>query len=197
MGVSECQNTTTSTALMTLADAEIAQAVSRGNLSALAILYRRYGSAVYRLACRILGSVDEAEDLTQEVFLAFWQGQGYDPSRGTVVVFLLTLTRSRALNRLKQVKAQQQRHWQWQQNQAPNSVRIPFENASLEELAQQVSEALTGLPDGQRRVLEMAYYDGLSQSEITKRLNLPLGTVKTRSRLGLLKLRELLKGWIE
>jgi RNA polymerase sigma-70 factor (ECF subfamily) len=178
-------------------DATVIQAMRSGDLTALQVFYRRYGEAVYRLASRILGNAQEAEDLTQEVFLTFWYADTYDPARGSVLVFLLTVTRSRAINRLSQVRSRQKLLQRWQQNRLPNASNIPMENASLTELSHHVLEALQALPDSQRQVLEMAYYDGLSQSEITEQLSIPLGTVKTRSRQGLLKLRQLLKDWVE
>lgn len=183
--------------LIDLEDAEVFQVMRAGCLSALEILYKRYGEAVYRLALRILGSVQEAEDLTQEVFLTFWRTQTYDPTRGTMVVFLLTMTRSRALNRLKQMRSHHQRLLRWQQDWACRGGDLPFENATLEEISTQVSKALKALPESQRLVLEMAYYDGLSQSEITQRLKIPLGTVKSQSRRGLLRLRNLLKDCLD
>lgn len=185
---------------MALADHEdttVIRAMRSGDLAALKVLYRRYGEVVYRLALRILGNAHEAEDLTQEVFLTFWRTKTYDPARGSVVAFLLTMTRSRSINRLNQVKSKQKLLQRWQHNQSPNAPNAPLENASLTELSHHVSEALQALPDSQRQVLEMAYYDGLSQSEITEQLKIPLGTVKTRSRQGLLKLKQLLKDWME
>ena len=178
-------------------DVKVIQAMRSGDLSALRLLYKRYGEVVYRLALRILGNSHEAEDLTQEVFLTFWRTEAYDPARGSVLTFLFTMTRSRAINRLNQARSQQKLLQRWQHNRLPNALNVPMENASLTELSHHVSEALQALPDSQRQVLEMAYYEGLSQSEITDQLNIPLGTVKTRSRQGLLKLRELLKGWVE
>lgn len=178
-------------------DIKLIQAMRSGDLSALGILYQRYGEGVYRLALRILSNSHEAEDLTQEVFLTFCRTTTYDGSRGSVLVFLLTMTRSRAINRLKQVRSKQQQLQRWQRSQPSNVPNAPMENAALKELSHYVSEALQALPDGQRQVLEMAYYDGLTQAEITEQLNLPLGTVKTRSRRGLLKLRQLLKDWVE
>jgi len=186
-----------SMALVDHEDATVIQAMRAGDLAALQVFYHRYGEAVYRLALRMLGNSSEAEDLTQEVFLTFWRTETYDPARGSVLVFLLTMTRSRAINRLNQVKSQQRLLQRWQHNQPTSVPNLPLENASLTELSHHVSEALQVLPDSQRQVLEMAYYDGLSQSEITERLGIPLGTVKTRSRQGLLKLRQLLKGWVE
>ena len=185
-----------STTLNHLEDADVFQVMRRGSLSALEILYQRYGAAVYRLALRIVGNCQEAEDLTQDVFLEFWRQQTYDPDRGTVLVFLLTMTRSRALNRLKKNRSHRDRLTKWLSDRPLSSKNTPFENTSLEELSTQVTAALKTLPDKQRRVLEMAYYDGLSQSEITEHLNLPIGTVKSQSRRGLLKLRQLLQDWI-
>lgn len=178
-------------------DATVIQAMRSGDLTALKVLYNRYGEAVYRLALRILGNNHEAEDVTQEIFLTFWRTETYDPSRGSVLVFLLTMTRSRAINRLNQVRSQRKLLQRWQHNHSPIVRNVPLENASLTELSHHVLEALQTLPDSQRQVLEMAYYDGLSQSEITEHLKIPLGTVKTRSRQGLLKLRQLLKDWVK
>ncbi len=183
--------------LVDQAEAIVVQAMRSGDIAALKILYNRYGEAVYRLALRILRNPDEAEDLTQDVFLTFWRTETYDATRGSVLVFLLTVTRSRAINRIRQLQSQQKLVEKWQYNRPTAAPNIPFEQAALTELSQQVSEALQVLPDSQRQVLEMAYYEGLSQSEITEKLHVPLGTVKTRSRQGLLKLRHLLKDWVE
>lgn len=178
-------------------DAEVFQALKLGDLFALGILYNRYGEAVYRLALRILGNVAEAEDLTQEVFLAFWRSSTYDPNRGSMLVFLMTLTRSRAINRWHQVRSQQQLIQRWGRSIPPNRSNPLMDQASLTEISQRVCEALQELPEKQRQVLEMAYFDGLSQAKITQQLNIPLGTVKTRTRQGLLKLRQLLNDLVE
>ncbi|MGF1461334.1 MAG: sigma-70 family RNA polymerase sigma factor [Leptolyngbyaceae cyanobacterium] len=177
-------------------DADVFQAMRSGSLSALETLYQRYGEAVYRLALRMLGNIQEAEDITQDIFVELWQKSSYDPTRGSMIVFLLTMTRSRVLNRLKRNHAHKVRLTQWLKEPQTSSRDTPFENASLEELSVQVTNALKALPDSQRLVLEMAYYDGLSQSEITKRLNIPIGTVKSQSRRSLLKLRKLLQDWM-
>jgi RNA polymerase sigma-70 factor, ECF subfamily len=185
---------------MTLADhddATVVQAMRAGDLAALQVFYHRYGEAVYRLSLQMLGHLHEAEDLTQEVFLTFWRKAAYDPERGSVLVFLLTMTRSRAINRLNQAKSKQKILQRWHRHQPAHSANIPLENAALTELSDHVTKALQQLPDGQRQVLEMAYYEGLSQSEITEKLNIPLGTVKTRSRQGLIKLRQLLQDWVD
>lgn len=178
-------------------DIPLIKALRSGDLTALGTLYARYGEAVYRLSLRILQNPDEAEDLTQEVFLAFWHSSGYDPNRGTMLVYLLTMTRSRAINRLRQSKSRLQLLQRWNNNRPTDASNIPMENASLKELSHRVSQALQALPENQQQVLELAYYDGLSQSEIAEQLKIPLGTIKTRSRRGLLKLRQLLKDLVE
>jgi RNA polymerase sigma-70 factor, ECF subfamily len=158
----------------------------------LEALYDTYGAAVYRLALRMLGNASDAEDLTQEVFVDFWQKQQYDASRGSLITFLLTMTRSRALNRIRQRQSKSQLLQRWEKVMPMSYADNALEKAALSEVAQEIQQALQALPEAQRQILEMAYYEGLSQSEITARLDIPLGTVKTRSRQGLLKLRQLL-----
>ena len=179
-------------------DLQVLTALRQGNTTALGIVYDRYGAVVYRLALRMLTNPTDAEDLTQEVFLAFWRGvDKYDPDRGTLLVFLLTITRSRALNRLKQ----QSSHQNLQQqvgNYLPRADNHPaMEAVTLTELQERMGSALQELPIAQKQVLEMGYYQGKSQSEIAQELDLPLGTVKTRSRQGLLKLRQFLQDLVE
>jgi RNA polymerase sigma-70 factor, ECF subfamily len=179
-------------------DLHVLTALRQGDPNALGIIYDRYGAVVYRLGLRMLANPTEAEDLTQEVFLAFWRGvDKYDADRGTLLVFLLTITRSRALNRLKQQSSQhnlQQRVGSY----LPQADRHPgLESATLAELQERMGLALQALPATQKQVLEMGYYQGKSQSEIAQELDLPLGTVKTRSRQGLLKLRQLLQDLVD
>jgi RNA polymerase sigma-70 factor (ECF subfamily) len=179
-------------------DLQILSALRQGDTNALGIIYDRYGTAVYRLALKILANPTEAEDLTQEVFLAFWRGvEKYDVDRGTLIVFLLTITRSRALNRIKQ-QGSQQNLSQRVGTYLPIAHSNPgMEAVTLTELQERMSSALQELPANQKQVLEMGYYQGKSQSEIAQELDLPLGTVKTRSRQGLLKLRQFLQDLVE
>ena len=179
-------------------DLHVLTALRQGDPNALGIIYDRYGAVVYRLALRMLVNTTEAEDLTQEVFLAFWRGvDTYDVDRGTLLVFLLTITRSRALNRLKQQSSQrnlQQRVGSY----LPRTDRQPgMDSVTLTELQERMGAALQALPTSQKQVLEMGYYQGKSQSEIAQELDLPLGTVKTRSRQGLLKLRQFLQDLVD
>jgi RNA polymerase sigma-70 factor, ECF subfamily len=179
-------------------DLQVVVALQAGNNTALGIVYDRYGAAVYRLALRILTNPTEAEDLTQEVFLAFWRGvDKYDPQRGALLVFLLTITRSRALNRLQQQNSQQNLQQRFGHHLPPPPSQPGMESVALSELSDRMGVALQQLPIAQKQVLEMAYYEGKSQSVIAQELNLPLGTIKTRSRQGLLKLRQLLRDLVE
>jgi RNA polymerase sigma-70 factor (ECF subfamily) len=158
----------------------------------LGALYDACGSAVYRLAQRLSRSSQEAEDLTHDVFLRYWQQGRYEPTRGPVLAYLLLLTRSMAINRLNQRRNRWQLMQRWSEQLLPGSVTSPQESAEHTNLAERVRAALAAIPANQRQVLELAYYEGLSQSVIGERLKLPLGTVKTRSRQGLMRLRELL-----
>jgi RNA polymerase sigma-70 factor, ECF subfamily len=186
--------------VMTLSDrtdAEVFQALQDGEGCGMAILYDRYGEVVYRLGLRILHNPQEAEDLTQEVFLLLVRTVAYDPKRGSMCTFLLTIARTRAIDRLRKVRSQQQFLQKWSRIDPVVSLKTPIDNATSLEVSSRVKDALSTLPDKQRQILEMAYYDGRSQSEISQNLDIPLGTVKTRSRQGLLKLRNILKDLVE
>lgn len=178
-------------------DAEVWKALCAGDLLALGIFYDRYGSIVYRLALRMLGNTQEAEDLSQEIFMMLWRNHSYNPQRGSMNAYLTTLTRSRAIDRHRQMKSQRQLIEKW-------SRSIPLENRtnlmdkiSFREIGDRVKEALNKLPTQHRQVLEKAYFDGLSQSEISEDLKMPLGTVKTYKRKGLIQLRQILNDLVE
>jgi RNA polymerase sigma-70 factor (ECF subfamily) len=158
----------------------------------LAGLYDACSGPVYRLAMMLCCSSQEAEDLCHDVFLRYWQQGRYEPSRGPVLAYLLLLTRSMAINRINQRKNRWQLVQRWSEQLFPRTVASPQASAEADDLAERVRAALAAIPTNQREVLEMAYYEGLSQSAIAERLQQPLGTVKTRSRQGLIRLRELL-----
>ncbi len=180
-------------------DLELVLALKNGDRAAIETLYDRYSRLVYKLALRILSTEDAAADLTQEIFLALWnKPEKYQADRGSLSVFLSVMTRSQALNRLRSAKSQQQLIQRFGHMAMPDLGDNPnLDRVALEELSQRVKTALNQLPDTQRQVLELAYYDGFSQSDITEKTGVPLGTVKSRSRQGLLKLRELLKDLAE
>jgi|SRR5579883_202278 RNA polymerase sigma-70 factor (ECF subfamily) len=173
-------------------DAELFSLFKTGNSFALGILYDRYASLVYSLALKILTNPQEAEDLTQEIFLIFLQRNTYNPNRGSLSSFISIMTRSRAIDKLRERHTNLKFLQRWCQtmNTETSSFITPVEQASLTERSQRVRNALKQLSEDQRQVLQMAYYEGLTQSEIAQRLHVPLGTIKTRARQGLLKLRQ-------
>jgi RNA polymerase sigma-70 factor, ECF subfamily len=174
-------------------DLDLLLALRGGQVNALGSLYDRYSKLVYGLAYKILGNSEEAEDITQEVFLTLWRRDTYDPKRGSLSSFLTTMTRSRSIDKLRSRSSKLRLIQRWQGIVKGEVAATPLEQASLGERSQLVRHALSQLPESERLILEIAYYEGLSQSEIAERLNIPLGTVKTRSRQGLLKLRQTLQ----
>lgn len=181
-------------------DVEVLQAWRAGSSQAFGIFYDRYGELVYRLSLRILGNPQEAEDLTQEIFILLSRDTTYDSKRGSIAAFLSVLTRSRAIDRIRKTRSQQQHLQKWEQSissEYDTSNSSLMENASLTERSEKVKAALADLPDKHRQVLEMAYFDGLSQTEIAKALDTPLGTIKSWARNGLIRLRESLRDSLE
>ncbi len=174
-------------------DAELILALSKGQTAALGILYDRHAGLVYGLAVNVLGDAQEAEDLTQDIFLTLAKGTTYDPQRGSLRTFLAILTRSRARDRLRsRSNARQTLQRLNLDGQPETGTNAPLDQVFQQEQSQEVSTALAQLSDSQQQILRMAYYDGLSQTEIAKQLEIPLGTVKARARRGLLKLRQTL-----
>jgi RNA polymerase sigma-70 factor (ECF subfamily) len=160
-------------------------------IGALEALYEEYHRQALGLALRVLGNMGEAEEVVQEAFLAAWRaGHTYDSSRGSTRTWILTLVRNRAIDA---VRARQRRPVQPldDTHDPPDSADVPLQ-AALNVDAARVAEALYKLPPEQRAVIELAYSSGLSHTEIAARLNLPMGTVKGRIRLGLDRLRQAL-----
>jgi RNA polymerase sigma-70 factor, ECF subfamily len=178
-----------------ISEPRLIEALRAGDRDALSAIYDRYSGLVYKIAWKMLRQEESAADLTQEVFLELWKRpERYQSDRASLGVFLSVMTRSRALNRLRTAKSQQQLVQRAGRMVMSESSSNPnLEQATLSELSSMVTTALQQIPEAQRQVLEMAYYEGLSQSDITEKTGIPLGTVKSRSRQGLLKLRDLLK----
>lgn len=174
--------------LLTPEDLELFHGLKAKDAAAIGKLYDRYGALMYTLALKILGNSQEAEDLIQEVFTKLWEKCNYDPQRGSLQSFLLILVRSRAIDKLRSQKSAQQRLENWHRE---TCLDVPNE-PQVDETTERVRDALNQLPEKQRQALEMAYYKGLSQSEIAKQLNVPLGTVKSWFRLGFGKMRQML-----
>mgnify|MGYP002778774410 CR=1 FL=1 len=169
-------------------------ALKNGDAAALSILFQRHGRLVYGLALKILANSQEAEDLTQEIFLTLWRKASTNPDCRFFVRYLVTITRSRAIDKLRARTRQLKLVEKWGQTMS-NDVApepTPVEQASFAERSQRINHALHQLSEKQRQVIELAYNQGLSQSEIAKQLDIPLGTVKTSTRQGLLKLKQIL-----
>lgn len=175
--------------------------VEARDADALAELYDRLGGRLLGLAQRILGAGGEAEEVLQEVFLFAWRAaSSFDPSRGSVLTWLLIATRSRAIDRLRARRPASRPEIRslgeitGEGPVAADDVEKVSEGRQWESLCR---SAIGKLPEDQRRALELAYFDGLTQQEIAARTATPLGTVKTRVRLGLMKLREHLQPYWE
>ena len=169
--------------------------IASGDQAAAARLYDRHARPLYSLILRILGNETEAEDVLQDVFAqAFRQAARYDPRRGAVAAWLLTIARSRAIDRLRARRTRIEAPGGEMQtlDEMPDAQPDAASTMLDEERSRLVRQALGELPMLQRMAIELAYYEGLSHSEIAERLEQPLGTVKTRIRLGLLKLRDVL-----
>ena len=167
--------------------------------AALAALYDRHASLVFALCARILRDRSEAEEVLGDVFWELWERHDrYRPDRGAPVAYLLTLTRSRAVDRLRSRRARDARMVpvddESPSNEESAGVSVPPGDPLTDSLAaeqrRRVAAAVGTLADGQRRAIELSFYDGLSHSEIAACLHEPLGTVKTRIRQGLLQLRK-------
>jgi RNA polymerase sigma-70 factor (ECF subfamily) len=178
-------------------DPALMAAIAARDPAALSALYDRHGGTMFGLCTRILRDRSEAEETLGDVFLEVWnRADRYDPSRATPIAYLLNLTRSRALDRLRAMRRQKRAVVDMDPADAIASGEAkaaagdsPFETAVSSETRARVLRALGELPRSQREAVELAYFSGLSHSEIAESLGEPLGTVKTRIRQGLIHLR--------
>ena len=169
------------------------KAVAARDEAALAQLYDRYRLILFGVLIRILNSREEAEDVLQEVFLQVWRRAGdFDANRGKPFTWLVTLARSRGIDRLRALASRDRAVSMAGAGEASDDVSDAVTDAIRSEQRGVVNSALSQLPEEQKRPLMLAYFDGLTQSEIATQLGAPLGTVKTRMRSGMIKLRELL-----
>lgn len=164
----------------------------------LELLYDCYSSLVYGLARTILANVQDAEDLTSAVFMSLLTRGAYDPARGSLAGYLGAITRSRAIDRLRaRRRALRLVDDRALHDETEAGPILPLDEASMDESAQAVHQALAALPDTQRRALELSYFRGLTQAEIAVQLGAPLGTVKGWVRQGLYGLRDALRNFQE
>ncbi len=178
-------------ALTRLADEDLVTLVERGDADAFEVIYERHSTVAYSLAFRLLGDRQAAEDLVQDAFLAVWRGAAsYASNRGSVRTWLLSILHNRGVDRLRTLGAMSRRQDALEQVElrrpdAPDAATLGVERA----MAGSVRDELGSLPAEQHEVLRLAYYGGFTHHEIAEMLSLPLGTVKSRMRLGLERLR--------
>jgi RNA polymerase sigma-70 factor (ECF subfamily) len=173
-------------------DATLVHRLIQKDVSAFEQLYDRHCRAVYGLLLRILQQAGTAEEVAQDVFLQLWRNAGqYDECRGPFVPWLLTLTRNRALDTLR-LKSERQRRREDQTEEMPPVFAAPEYEKQLDEkrLAEKVRALMGSLNPQQKKAIELAYFEGLSHTEIAAALKEPLGTVKSWIRNGLLRLKE-------
>lgn len=178
-----------------VSDADLITLVTQGNQGALEVLYERYSRAVYSFSLRIVGDAQVAEEILQEVFVRAWQqGGSYQSARGSLITWLLSITHNLSIDEVRRRKRRPQKA----DSEEPETIlaSLPDEGSDVEEevwlssLRVSIQDALLQLPAAQREAIELAYFQGLTQREIADTLGEPLGTIKTRMRLGMLKLRE-------
>ena len=180
--------------LRSLADEELMYRVHAGEMAAFEVVFDRHVAAAYSLAHRVCGRSAMAEDAVQEAFLSLWRARDrYDPARGSVRAWVLSAVRNRALDALRRERAKAGRDVSDDASAdlVPAPERTELE-AERRDQGRRISDALDSLPSEQRQVIELAYFGGLTHTEIARNLSLPAGTVKGRMRLGLTRMRALL-----
>jgi RNA polymerase sigma-70 factor, ECF subfamily len=178
-------------------DLDLLRRMAAGDEHALGALYDQWAPRVHALVLRMLGDADEAEEIVEETFWQAWRQAGrYVAERAAVSTWLMTICRSRALDRLRSRRRSREDAWSRLQGEDDASIEPPGVSAAdpaadveAADRRTQVVAALGALPTEQRAVIELAYFGGFSQSEIAERTGQPLGTIKTRTRLAMEKLR--------
>jgi RNA polymerase sigma-70 factor, ECF subfamily len=167
-------------------DAALIARMRAGDQSAMADLYDRYSGVVYGVALRVLANTTAAEDVVQEIFLQLWRNpQSFDAERGRLAPWLAVIARNRAIDHLRK------RPLEDSIDELPISTGVDLESDAAQKLAiEKVRGVLAQLPAEQRKALELAYFEGMTHTEIAGKTGEPLGTIKTRIRTGLLALRK-------
>ena len=170
-------------------DAALLELVAGRDQRAMAEIFRRYGGLVYSIALRVLKDRGHAEDLTQEVFFQVWRNPGaFQPNRGALGAWLVVVARNRAIDSIRRRRPTDS----LDDHVLPSAANLADE-AERDAMMRKVRGAMSNLPQEQRIPLELAYFEGLTQTEIAERTGDPLGTVKTRIRLALTTLRRSLQ----
>jgi RNA polymerase sigma-70 factor, ECF subfamily len=169
------------------------QQVANQDREAFGQLYDRFSTLVFTIAMRMLKARSDAEDLLQEVFVQVWrQAQNYSTERGSPEAWIVNIARSRAIDKIRSIRRMEKSFVLTEDPARAESTDNVESSAAESEVRMAMYSALANLPEAQRKVLELAYFGGLTQTEIAERLAEPLGTVKTRMRAGIQRLREML-----
>lgn len=176
-------------------DGELMQRLVRREERALELLYNRYSRVVYSLVLRITGQAAPAQEVVQEVFLQLWKkAESYQSAKGALEPWLLTLARHRALDHVRGKAEKQRQHEDGTDDFAttplPAATPDPEQMIDQKRRAELIRKVMATLSDAQRKALELAYFEGMSHTEIAAHMNEPLGTVKTWIRSALLQLRQ-------
>lgn len=178
-----------------ISDADLMKALAVGNSAAMEMLYDRYSRPVYSFAFRMLNDRDHAEDITQEVFLRAWRRcSRFSDSRGSLISWLLSITHNMAIDEIRKKQRRPQKAESKEPELLMGTLRdtdVPVETQAVATTTGHVIRGALGeIPENQRIVLELGYFRGMTQREISEHLDVPLGTVKTRMRLALRKLQD-------
>jgi len=184
--------------LQELDDAELSRMVADGSAEALEVLYQRYGRVVLAFSTRMMGDRQTGEELVQEVFVRAWrQARSYSADRGSYITWLLSITHNLSIDEIRKRNRRPQRAGSADPVQMLANVRDEGPSVELStelgELRSVMAEAMKTLPELQKQAVELAFYHGLTQREVAETLGEPLGTIKTRIRLGMKKLRDYLE----
>ncbi len=180
-------------------DVELLKQIAKQDREAFAQFYDRHSTLMFSIACKILNDKGEAEDVLQEAFVQIWEKAArYDPKLGKAASWAATLTRNKAIDRIRASQRRTRLTDEATVEQAVLGEGTDSANDAVHghEKARLIQSAVVGLPEEQRHAIELAYFSGLTQDEISKKLNEPLGTIKARIRRGLLKLRDQLEGML-
>jgi RNA polymerase sigma-70 factor (ECF subfamily) len=173
-----------------LADENLISFVGKGDAEAFTTLYDRHSHAAFSLAYRVMGERQAAEDLVQDTFLKLWRSAtSYRPERGSVRTWLLSIVHNRGIDQLRSVASRRRRQEKIEASAPKSQPSEAFAHSWRNAQREQVREALSTLPKEQLKTLELAYFSGYTHVEIAELLDVPLGTVKGRMRLGLKKIR--------
>jgi RNA polymerase sigma-70 factor (ECF subfamily) len=174
-----------------LADEDLISLVAQGDAEAFAVLYDRHGRAAYSLAYRMMGERQAAEDLAQDAFLKVWRSAtSYRADRGSVRTWLLSIVHNRGIDQLRSLASRRRTQEKLEASAPKSQPSEAFSESWRNTQREQVREALGTLPKEQLKILELAYFSGYTHVEIAELLDVPLGTVKGRMRLGLKKIRD-------